>query len=150
MIFIVTTTPKKPEEYDEYEENEDIFGFDVTPTRELEVNTEYTETATEGVSEETTATEEITEESTSETTETAKEASPELTTMESITEDLEPEALFPAANKVECTAKCEDEDYRPLCGDDGVTYSSLCHLQVTLVTLESPCNDDISDGPLPQ
>ena len=129
----------------------------------MEVNTEYPEIITEGISEETTETERITEGSSEETTETERitegsseettetetVVSPELTTIESITEGPEPEILFPA-DKVECTAKCEDEDYRPLCGDDGVTYTSLCHLQVTLVTLESPGDDDSSDGPLPQ
>ena len=149
MIFIVTT-PKKQLDYEEYGENEDIFGFDVTPTSELEVNTEYTETTTAGLSEETTETERITEGSSEETTETETEASPELTTVESIIEGPEPGESFPSAAKVECTAKCEDEEYRPLCGDDGVTYSSLCHLQVTLVTLESPGDDVSSDGSLPQ
>ena len=117
----------------------------------MEVNTEYTETTTAGPSEETTETERITEGSSEETTETETEASPALTTIESITEGPEPGELFPDAAKVECTAKCEDEEYRPLCGDDGVTYSSLCHLQVTQLTLESPGDDDnSSDGPLPQ
>ena len=131
-------------------ENEDIFGFDVTPTSELEVNTEYPEIMTEGTREETTdsATERITEEDKEETTarvtEIDTDVSPEMTTIESISE-----GLAPAADKVECSAKCEDEDYRPLCGDDGVTYSSLCHLQVSLILL-TPCDADVSDGPLPQ
>ena len=104
MAFLDTTKMKQIK----YEEYEDIFGFDVTPTSELEVNTElYTERNTE--------------------------VSPDITTEESLTEGLTPEAILPG-DKVECSAKCEDEEYNPLCGDDGVTYSSLCHLQVTLIT----------------
>ena len=140
LIVFAVTTPKETNEYEEYGygENEDIFGFDITPTSELEVNTEDPVT-TEGSGEETTGS--LTERSTvgvaegsrEETTErvsvTDAEVSSVVTTIETITEGAQPEAIFPA-DKVECSAKCEDEDYRPLCGDDGVTYSSLCHLQV--------------------
>ena len=120
----------------------------MTPTSELEVNTEYPEIMTEGSREETTdsGTERITEEdkeqTTARVTETDKDEGPEMTTLESSSEGL-------AAVKVECSAKCEEEDYRPLCGDDEVTYSSLCHLQVSLVPLTS-CDAGVSDGPLPQ
>ena len=147
-VFIVTTS-KKPIESEEDGENEDIFGFDVIPTSELEVNTEYPEITTVGSKEKTTVsiTEVNKEETTANVTDT--EVSPEMTTIESNSEGLAPEAIIPAADKVECSAKCEDEDYRPLCGDDGVTYSSLCHLQVSLMPL-TPCDARVSDGPLPQ
>ena len=140
LIVFAVTTRKKTIEYEEYGygENEDIFGFDITPTSELEVNTEYPVTK-EGSGEETTGslTESSTvgvsegsgEETTERVTVTDAEVSSEVTTIESITEGAKPEAIFPA-DKVECSSKCEDEDYRPLCGDNGVTYSSLCHLQV--------------------